>query len=142
MKQLNGKITLTYRQNKDTDKHDLHIKIRDEQSRMFVAEIKVDADNVSELFSSLYEIPMSYEILDSTDKLGRSYTNFTVTLNLPEGTTYANRDAVSTQLVQDWHSQQENKENIVPSFYFGSKSSYNRLPGGTETVTFGVREFQ
>ena len=142
MKSLNGKITLTYRQNRDNHKHDLYIEIVDELSRLHIAEIKVDADNVSELFSSLCEIPMSFEILDRTDKLGRSYTNSTVTLKLPDGTTYKDRNAVSTQLVKDWHSQQENKENIVPSFYFGSKSSYDRLPDGTKTVTFSVREFQ
>ena len=141
MKQLNGKVTLSYRQNKDNYKHDLYITVKDKLSRLPVIEIMVSSENVSEIFSNVAEIPMTYEIYENSERLGKTMTHFSVTLPIFP-TTYADKEDVAKAAILIWHLKQPNKDDLSPSYYFGSKGTFLTLPDGTQTVTFTVREYK
>jgi hypothetical protein len=143
MKQLNGKITLSYRQNKDNYKHDLYIIVKDELSRLPVIEIMVSTENVSEIFSNVAEIPMSYDIYENSERLGKTVNHFSVTLpiNATRNSSREDREAAATRIIKYWLAEQPNKDDLSPSYHFGSKNSFQTLPDGTQTVTFTVREY-
>jgi hypothetical protein len=143
MKELAGKVTLSYRQNRDSYKHDLYIEVRDESSRLPVLEIKIAAEEVSEVFSNMAEIPMTYEFYENSDRLGKTSTHYSMTLFLPPDTpNYGKqKEFAATTLIKAWHDAQEDREKLEPSYYFGSKNTFKDTPGGDQTVTFSVRRY-
>ena len=139
MSELQGKVTFSYLQNRDDHKHDLYITVRDANSRTeVVVVIKIDSEDISEVFSGLAEVPVTYEPCSNPERLGKTMTHYKVTLPVPKST---DRTAMANRVIAAWHADQPNRECLFPSYYLHSQDSFNYVSDGNYNVNFTVRRY-
>lgn len=138
MDELQGKITFSYRQNKENSGRDLYITVKDTNSRNRVIEIKIDSEDVSLIFAGLGEVPVTYEPCSNPDRLGKTMKHFRVTLPVPDS---SDRKVMAKWVIESWHENQPNKELLFPSYYLDSQDSFTHVSDGNYNVNFTVRRY-
>jgi hypothetical protein len=136
--ELQGTVTFSYRQNNENYKHDLYITVKDSGSRIEAIEIKVNAESISEVFSGLAEVPVSYEPCSNPERLGKTRTSYKVTLPVPKS---KDREAMANRVIAAWHTDQPNRECLFPSYYLDSQDSFTYVSDGNYNVNFTVRRY-
>lgn len=115
---LRGTLSITRPQGGSWDDQ-ISIQVRDEHSRARFLEIKIDAKELMLALTGLCEVPMSFDV-HGLDKVGKHVISKNLTVQMPAGSLYKERDKIAYKLAQKacegtiW----------IPSTYFGSKSSF------------------